>query len=79
MNDDEESLLIVVVYHSPSDYPGKFVARRHWAGAGGEVEVDPEPLIVADSLFEARGIIPDGMFRLNRDPNDEPQIVESWI
>lgn len=78
MTDRDQILPIVVIYENPSDYPGKFVARRQWAGRGG-VLLEPGPLIVGDSLTEVRGVIPDGMVRLPRDPNDEPQIVECWI
>lgn len=74
----DDVLPIVVIYHNPSDYPGKFVARRQWAGAG-TVTVDPEPLIVGDSLTEVRAIVPASMTRIPRDPNDEPQIVECWL
>jgi hypothetical protein len=73
-----DRLPIVVIYENPLDYPGKFVARRQWASAG-RVEVEPEPLIVGDSLTEVRGVIPDGMVCLDRDPSDEPQIVECWV
>jgi hypothetical protein len=33
----------------------------------------------ADSLEEIRRHVPPHCARFMRDPNDEPQIVESWI
>jgi hypothetical protein len=34
---------------------------------------------VYDTLEEARKDIPQGLYCLGRDPNDDPVIVESWI
>lgn len=74
----DRPLRIVVIYENPTDHPGKFVAREQWAGAGA-ILVGGAPLIVADSLTEARSVVPDGMIRLPRNPEDEPQIVECWL
>jgi hypothetical protein len=76
--DDLRAVSKFVVYKHPSDYPGDFVVRRHVAGRG-TVKIDPEPWAVVGSLAAARGLVPEGLVRLARDPTDDPVIVESWI
>ena len=66
-----------VVYFNPQDFPGKYVVRRHVVGRG-TVTIDAEPLIVCDSLHQARSAIPADT-RLDRNPDDDPVIVEVWL
>ena len=69
-----------VVYARPRDYPDKFVVRRWWIGrTPGEPEADADWFRLADTLEEVRAHIPAWCVRLERDPNDEPQIVECWL
>lgn len=72
-------LPLVVIYSNPFDYPGRYVARIQWAMPGGVVQADKEPLVVVDTLEQARAAVPGGMTMLPRDPRDEPQIVEVWL
>ena len=51
------TLVMFTIYHNPSDYPGKFVARRCTI-LPGAVAMDDEPLAVADTLEAAREAIP---------------------
>lgn len=73
-----EALPIVVIYKDPSDYPGCFVARRQWASAG-EILIDAEPLAIAGNVHDVRSVVPPGMVRIPRSPDDEPHLLESWI
>jgi hypothetical protein len=73
MSDARLSLDIWVIYDNPLDAPGKFVARRH------TLDGPTDEAYEADSLEDARGLIPDGLVRMPRDGRDEPQIVETWI
>jgi hypothetical protein len=66
------------VYQNPSDYPGKFVVRSQIIRAGKVIPAD-SPLIVADTLAEARLAIPFGLYRSPRHPQDDPVIVEVWF
>lgn len=68
---------IWTVYKNPVDYPEKFVVRR--STAIPHVIHDPEPLIICDSLEEARAVIPEGAYRMNRMPDDAPHIYEVWL
>jgi hypothetical protein len=72
-----EKLPIWVVYDNPSDFPGKFVARK-WFILPDALEATQEYRI-ADTLEDVRAFLPRGLTRLTRHPDDEPQIVESWI
>lgn len=72
-----QSLPMWVIYDRPKDYPRHFVVRRHLAGAG-VVTADTDCQL-ADTLEEARKLIPPGLFNLGRSPHDEAQIVEVWV
>lgn len=74
----EAVLDIYVVYADPADYPGRYVVRRQTVGRG-VVDIAPEPLGVVDTLEQARHLLPDGLNWLDRQPGDEPQIVEVWL
>lgn len=75
----EELVRHYVIYHNALDYPGKYVLRGHTVTAQGPIP-DPEPIAVADTLDGARlGLPIEADYRLERDPQDEPQIVELWI
>ncbi len=65
-----------VIYENPSDYPGQFVVRR-WAV--GECMVADRFETVTESLESARQSIPAGLYRLGRQVDDDPVIVEVWL
>jgi len=66
-------LVLWVVYENPKDYPGQFVARPGVTGGMGRA------VLLADSLDELRALLPPGLHRLERDPNDDPVVVEVWV
>lgn len=75
------SISIYTVYKNPIDYPGKYVVREFKIvqGTAGPL-ASREPLIVADSYED----IKKRMQRMQlvcvaRHPEDEPQIMESWM
>lgn len=66
-------LPIYTVYFDTKDYPGRYVVRLFatdkpttWARS-------------AETLDEVRALIPPGLVRLLRHPDDEPTIVEVWL
>lgn len=68
-----------VVYFDALDFPGKYVLRGHTVTGQGPIP-DAEPLAVTDTLEGARLALPiEADYRLERDPEDEAQIVELWI
>lgn len=69
-----------VVYDHPLDQPDFFVARRWEVGAG--VERPTEDAILASSIGELRGLLRDrdpGLYRIPRQPGDDPVIMETWL
>jgi hypothetical protein len=77
-----ESLSIFTVYENPRDYPGSFVVRRFEVSADSSVQHAALPLVVTDTLDEARAAIRRAhpvAVCMARNDGDEPQIVESWI
>lgn len=71
-------LSMFTIYKHPEDYPDKFVVREFVIKRTG-----PEPsrhANVYDTLDEARlPLIWRGLSCIERSPEDEPQIVESWL
>lgn len=66
-------LPIWVIYDSPIDFPGRFVARK-WL-----LDKPTAELLEGNTLDELRAKIPEVLYRLPRDPSDDAKIVESWI
>jgi hypothetical protein len=78
----DDVLSMYVVYFNPSDFPGKYVIRRHWVDKGPpRIRHDQEPAAVEDTLQGVRKKVPNIEYyvRLERDPEDDPSIVEIWI
>jgi hypothetical protein len=75
---DPDVLAMYVVYEKPRDFPNDFVVRR-WDIMAGHLEpVKTDWVRTGKTLAEVRRHVPEGMFRLPRDPNDDPRIVEVW-
>ncbi len=66
-----------VVYRPGTvEYPNHWVARMHVALP----EPRPSRFVIShDSLVELRSILPAGLTRLVRAPDDMPEIVEMWL
>jgi hypothetical protein len=69
---------LYTVYENPADYPGKFVVRRFTIEQAHAV-ADRDPWFIGDTLHDARNSLPQGLTRIDRDPNDDPVILETWI
>ncbi|OGH59096.1 MAG: hypothetical protein A3G34_02090 [Candidatus Lindowbacteria bacterium RIFCSPLOWO2_12_FULL_62_27] len=69
-----------VIYKNQQDNPGKFVVRVR-RNVGADSIVDPVPLAVVDSLDSARHAIRDTdcLLCLPRGPQDDPNVVETWV
>lgn len=68
---------LIAVYHNPTDYPNKHVARLWTTGRGG-----PRAtlyIVIRDTLEDIRATIPAGMVCFNRDPSDVLSLVETWL
>lgn len=73
-----ERLVMFIVYDHPADFPNEFVCRRCYPAAGAVV-FDPELFARGNTLDKVRARIPAGAVRLERSPEDDPVIVETWF
>jgi hypothetical protein len=71
-------LSLWTIYFNPSDYPGLYVTRRFDIIRGSGPEPD-ETVFIGATLEGARRAIPTGATNVGREPDDEPQIVETWL
>jgi len=70
-------LLIWTVYFSPKDFPDWFVARPTMIRPKTS---GPIPMhLMARDINTLRTMLPGGLVRLERKPEDEPQIMEVWV
>lgn len=74
---DAKPMVVYTIYDHPRDFPHNFVCRQYQV-LPGQAEPTGE-FWVAPSLEMVRALIPVGMTRIERDPKDDPVIVESWI
>jgi len=72
-----DDLQMWTIYFHPRDYPDGFVARMWVISSKGAAATDM--VLTASTLEEIRNKLPLGLTRLERDPADEPQIVETWL
>ena len=63
---------LICVYKNPKDYPGKYIARL-W-----DVDRPTNIAAIAESLEEIREAKPPDMVIMQRQPQDDPVIVETW-
>ena len=72
-------LAIWVVFDHPRDQPDFYVVRRQWAGRNGEIRHDATAYGFVD-LEKARAWLAEqGLTRLERAPEDDPVILETWL
>lgn len=70
-------LTMWTVYDNPADLLGVFVARKSIATGA---HVGPtEEVLMATTLQALRQQLPMGLYRIQRHPSDERQIVEVWL
>jgi hypothetical protein len=66
------------IYERPRDYPDGYVVRAFHI-VRGHTEPVPDPgAWHVPTLERARSVIPDGLFRIDRLPGDDPNILEVW-
>lgn len=81
---EDPMMVMWVIYDHPSDYPDAWVARQ-WvfevgAGAADSSYKPSSILLTAQKLDTLRAkMLERGYVCLQRDPNDDPKIVEAWL
>jgi hypothetical protein len=66
------------VFERPADYRQGFVARRFEARADGSA-VAALDAFYGPTLESVRARLPAGLYRIERDDDDDPCIVETWL
>lgn len=66
------------IYERPKDYPDGFVVREWHIVRGRDTPVAGAVVATVDTLGDARAAVPDGLYRIGRQPGDDPVIVEVW-
>lgn len=75
----QELLPIWTVYRHPTDYPHGYVARMSVIRSPMRGYMPTDLVILGDTLAAVRDALPPGLIRLDRDEEDDPHIVESWL
>lgn len=71
------NLAIWTIYNSPDDYPDRIIARMHLLGKGASVATEH---VLLEDFPSIRGILKlAGLSMMTRWPDDEPQIIETWL
>ena len=74
-----EPLSLWTIYDHPTDVPEPFgVVVREWqvSSSGMQPMSDAQ---FAMTLDEARALVPQGLYNLGRQQDDDTKIVETWI
>jgi hypothetical protein len=69
---------LFVIYHNPSDFPGKYVVRE-WTVVVEKTIPNPRPVAIKNTLEDARQAVPQPALNLGRYMSDDPVIVETWM
>lgn len=68
-----------VVYDHPSDFPNCFVARKFLTLYSGELPAPTNETLSADTLADLRAKLPAGLIPIERAPDDDPVVLETWL
>lgn len=74
-----DALVGFTIYEKPIDFPDKFVVRKWVVVPGHPHPINDPDCALAWSIEEARALVPDGLNRIPRYPDDDPKIVEVWM
>jgi hypothetical protein len=78
LHHDPDQMCQYVITQSPADHPNKFVVRLLFVTKTGVVATSEHA--VCDTLDEVRSYVPlQASVCMNRDPSDDPVIVEVWF
>lgn len=75
----EDALRMYTVYDHPDDFPADYVARE-WVIQAGQDAAPGQVVVRAPDLEVVRmALSSQGLHRLERQPEDDPKIVETWL
>lgn len=75
---EENELIIWTVYDKPKDFPNNFVARKQIIGEGQSRWTGD--IVICNDLKKIQAHMErQFLFRLPRNEDDDPKIVECWM
>lgn len=74
----DDDLVMYTIYDHPKDHPEHFVVRAWIVRRDGNHYASSEARL-ADTLEEARRVVPADKVMTPRRPDDDPVIIETWI
>jgi hypothetical protein len=78
---DENRFWLHVIYKNPKDFPGTYVAKHLSPNDDGTVLVSKGCIIspTLEGTRETLEYIYPGLIRIERSPDDDSGVVESWV
>ncbi|MDU9693968.1 hypothetical protein WKH56_08760 [Priestia sp. SB1] len=64
---------VIAVFYNTLDIPNKYAARLL------DLNRPTNVVVIKNTLEEIRNVIPAGLTRINRQPDEHPTIVETWL
>jgi hypothetical protein len=75
----EGVLPLWTVYDHPRDYPEVYVARMSVVLSGGTCRITDEVILSGNLQLVRNALHAKGLVPIERDPRDDPKIIEVWI
>jgi hypothetical protein len=76
---DNAPMKCYTIYDHPLDFPDHFVVRAWLIVHGMSEPQATEEHYLCDTLNEARERVPDGLVCFQRNDDDDPKVVETWV
>lgn len=70
---------LYTIYKYPIDYPNDYVVRAFNCRSFAKNPIPDKNIFFKGTLEECRGSIPGLRYRLGRDVNDDPCILETYV
>lgn len=76
---DRDVMATYTIYRGASDTPAPFCVRQ-WLIIPGRLDPQPGGMTPASSLDQARTLVPASAdYRMPRQADDDPAILETWV
>jgi hypothetical protein len=84
----DDRLVMWVITKRPRDFPDQYVVRAQWMFCGPKAPTGERPggtlyqdsrCQLADTIEQARKLMPPNLYRMPPNPEDDPVIAEVWL
>ena len=73
-----DDIVLYAIYRPSREFPRTYTVRR-WEVRSARLIDNNLPLCIAPTLEDARKVVPEGRMRFDREVEDDPAVVESWL